>query len=61
MVTADALEQGRACFERQAWREAHELFAGADREIPLAPEDIDRLAMCTLFLDVVGDDPRRRS
>ena len=50
MVTADALEYGRACFERQAWREAHELLAAADREVPLSAEDIDRLATCAFLL-----------
>ena len=39
MLLADALQQGRACFERQAWREAHDLLSDADREAPLAPED----------------------
>jgi DNA-binding CsgD family transcriptional regulator len=54
MSTADALHRGRACFERQAWREAHELLSGADRETPLPPEDIDRLATCAYLL---GDEP----
>lgn len=52
-VRADALEQGRARFERQAWREAHELLAGADREFPLSAEDVDRLATCAFLL---GDE-----
>lgn len=54
MLTADALIQGRACFERQAWRDAHERLSAADRETPLAPEDIDRLATCAYLL---GDEP----
>jgi len=53
MLLADALQQGRACFERQAWREAHDLLSDADREAPLAPEDIDRLATCAFLL---GDE-----
>src|SRR3954469_1023670 len=53
MLLADALQQGRACFERQSWREAHELFTGADREASLAPEDVDRLATCAFLL---GDE-----
>jgi DNA-binding CsgD family transcriptional regulator len=53
MLMADALQQGRACFERQLWREAHELLSDADREAPLAAEDLDRLAACAHLL---GDE-----
>ena len=53
MLSADALHRGRACFERQSWREAHELLSQADREAPLAPEDLDRLATCAHLL---GDE-----
>ena len=53
MLSADALHQGRACFERQSWREAYELLSQADREAPLAPEDLDRLATCAHLL---GDE-----
>ena len=50
METADALEQGRACFERQAWRDAHERLSAAAAERPLQPEDLDRLAACAFML-----------
>ena len=50
MVTGDALAQARASFEREAWREAHALWCAADREDPLGPEDIDRLASCAYML-----------
>ena len=53
MLLADALQQGRACFGRQAWREAYDLLSDADREAPLTPEDIDRLATCAFLL---GDE-----
>ena len=41
MVTTDVIAQARDAFERNAWREARELFAAAD---DLAPEDLERLA-----------------
>ena len=50
MVQADALQQARACHDRQAWREAYELFSNADREEPLGAEDLDRLAACAYML-----------
>ena len=37
MVSADALQQARATFERQSWREAYEMLLSADREQPLGP------------------------
>lgn len=50
MATEDALHQGRASFERQAWREAHEIWSAADREVPLEPGDLDCLAACAYML-----------
>jgi ATP/maltotriose-dependent transcriptional regulator MalT len=50
MASADTLIQARTSYERQSWREAHELLSGADREEPLAPEDLDRLASCAYML-----------
>lgn len=44
MTTADALHRGRTSFERQAWAEAYAQLSAADRETPLAPEDLERLA-----------------
>ena len=46
----DALSRARASFEREAWREAHEIWSAADREVPLEPEDLDRLAACAFML-----------
>ena len=50
MVSADALQQARATFERQSWREAYEMLSNADREQPLAPDDLYRLAECAHML-----------
>jgi hypothetical protein len=41
---ADALERGRESFRGQAWGDAYTRLSAADREAPLAPEDLERLA-----------------
>ena len=41
MVAANVVDQARAAFDRDAWREARDLFAAAD---DLGPEDLERLA-----------------
>ncbi|MBA3318118.1 MAG: helix-turn-helix transcriptional regulator [Gemmatimonadales bacterium] len=41
---ADALERGRESFGGQAWGDAYTRLSAADREAPLAPEDLERLA-----------------
>ena len=38
------LEAGRAAYTERRWREACDRLAQADRECPLAGEDLDRLA-----------------
>ena len=50
MASADALVQARERFERQSWREAHELLTSAEAEQPLSPEDVNRLAACAYML-----------
>ena len=45
MTTGDALNLGREAFEGRAWRDAYAQLPAADREAPLAPEDLERLAM----------------
>ncbi|MGH2355600.1 MAG: DNA-binding response regulator, partial [Chloroflexota bacterium] len=45
MTTADALDRGRASFGRRAWGDAYARLSASDREAPLAPEDLERLAM----------------
>lgn len=40
-----ALRQGRSAFAHRAWADAYARLAAADREAPLEPEDLERLAM----------------
>ena len=45
-----ALERGRDAYRRRAWRAAYAGFSAADGETPLAPEDLERLAVtCTML------------
>ena len=44
MTAADTLDRGREAYARQAWGEAYARLAAADREGPLGPEDLERLA-----------------
>jgi len=44
MTTADTLDRGRESFGRRAWADAFDKLSAADREAPLAPEDLERLA-----------------
>jgi len=48
-----ALTRGRDAFQREAWSEARDLLTQADREAPLEPEDLERLAAAAFL---VGDD-----
>jgi len=50
MVSVDALRHARASYDRQSWRQAPELFSAADREEPLGPDDLDRLATAALMI-----------
>src|SRR6266508_2287644 len=52
-TVAGALEWGRGAFSRQAWAEAFEQLSAADREKPLEPADLERLARTA---DLVGQD-----
>jgi hypothetical protein len=45
MSTIEALDLGRAAFGRRAWGEAYAQLSAADHDAPLAPEDLERLAM----------------
>ena len=53
MTNADGVARGRDAFAQSAWTDACSLLAAADRERPLAPEDLERLATA-LFL--TGND-----
>ena len=44
MTAADTLDRGREAFRRQAWAEASAQLSAADRETPLEPGDLERLA-----------------
>lgn len=40
----DLLERARESYQRQQWTDAYTRLSAADREIPLEPEDLERLA-----------------
>ena len=45
-----APERGRTAYRRRAWGEAYAQLSAADRETPLEPEDLERLAVtCTML------------
>ena len=44
MRDAQALDRGRESFDRKAWGDAYRLLQAAERDTPLAPEDLERLA-----------------
>jgi DNA-binding NarL/FixJ family response regulator len=50
MTTAETLDRGRESFERRAWADAFDSLSAADRESPLAPEDLERLAMAAYLV-----------
>jgi len=53
MSGARALADGRDAFKREAWSDAWTLLATADRETPLEPQDLERLAAAAFL---VGED-----
>jgi ATP/maltotriose-dependent transcriptional regulator MalT len=50
MVRPRLLDRGREAFERMAWTESYRLLQGAEREAPLEPEDLDRLATAAYLI-----------
>jgi ATP/maltotriose-dependent transcriptional regulator MalT len=44
VTAAEARARGRECFGRRAWADAVAELSAADREAPLEPEDLERLA-----------------
>jgi len=50
MTAADALHRGRESFERQRWGEAYAQLSAADRDAPLDPDDLERLATAAFLL-----------
>src|SRR5262245_19803791 len=53
VTMASALEQGRTAYDRQKWAAAYSHLSAADRESPLAPEDLERLGTAAYL---VGKD-----
>lgn len=52
------LGRARQSFERKAWADSYRLFEAADREAPLEPEDLERLAMAAYLM---GQDDESES
>ena len=53
MAGSGSLERGRDAFQRQTWSDACTLLAQSDRETPLEPDDLERLAAAAFL---VGED-----
>ncbi len=55
--------EGRAAFDRESWIEACTLLSAADRESPLDPDDLDRLASAARLIgrDAEALDARARA
>jgi DNA-binding NarL/FixJ family response regulator len=50
MTAADALGRARSSFSRRAWADAYDQLSAADRSSPLAPEDLERLAVAAYLV-----------
>jgi hypothetical protein len=50
LSAADAIDRGRASFGRRAWAHAYAQLASADRESPLEPDDLERLATAACLI-----------
>lgn len=55
MSRADALNQGRESFGRRAWGDAYSRLSAADREAPLGPGDLERLAVAAYLVGRDGE------
>ncbi len=55
MSTTDLLRRGREAFARQRWADAHTSLSAADREAPLPPDDLERLATAAYLAGHDGD------
>ncbi|MEP6573199.1 MAG: LuxR C-terminal-related transcriptional regulator [Gemmatimonadota bacterium] len=55
MTTANPLGQNRESFEPREWEAAYAALTAADRERPLEPDDIDRLAIAAFLLGREGE------
>jgi len=63
MTAIAALARGRDAFTRDAWGEAYAQLSEADRDAPLEPEDLDRLATAAFIIGRVESsiDARMRA
>jgi DNA-binding CsgD family transcriptional regulator len=50
VTTADARARGRVSYGRRAWADAFAELSAADREAPLEPEDLERLATAAYLI-----------
>ena len=50
MTDIKTLARARKSFEQRAWADSYRLFEAADREVPLAPEDLERLATAAYLM-----------
>jgi DNA-binding CsgD family transcriptional regulator len=46
----EARARGRACFGRRAWADAFAALSAADRDVPLEPDDLERLATAAYLI-----------
>jgi hypothetical protein len=61
MKEGDALRAGRESFARRAWADTFRLLEAADRESPLDPEDLERLATAAYLLGKDVEVPMKSS
>jgi hypothetical protein len=63
MTGREALARGRAAFERKTWGDAYRELSVAGQEIPLEPEDLDRLATAAYLVgeESVSAETRARA
>jgi ATP/maltotriose-dependent transcriptional regulator MalT len=50
MSEVRSLDRARKSFEQRSWAESYRLFEAADREVPLEPEDLERLATAAYLM-----------
>jgi DNA-binding CsgD family transcriptional regulator len=53
MAQTPSIARGREAFARRKWREAYELLAAADRDVPLESADLERFATAAYL---IGED-----
>jgi hypothetical protein len=52
---SDTLERGREAIARRAWADGYRWLSSADREAPLGPEDLERLATAAYLVGHDGE------